>query len=341
MAQVNTLTGAVPPGELGVTLMHEHVTLQMAGATSDTLVPAPSRAEIIARSVDWLSELKSRGIATIVDPAPGDMGRDLELSAEVSARSGVRIVAATGLFNQAFGGAPYWNGKLLYLRALNRVGDFRKYVADMFINEIRNGVGPERIRCGIIKVASSASAITDYEAEILAAAAIASNETGCPITTHSDDGLLGREQQAALLGHGVPPNRIVIGHSCNTADHGYHRAVVEAGSYIGFDRFGYELAGSDVGRMDALVRLMRSGATECIVISNDACFCWAQNEEPAALREMLAAEYEKRWNPLRISDVIIPALKARGVSDAEIHTLMVENPRRYFSDAPPNSGARE
>lgn len=331
---INTLTGRIAPEELGVTLMHEHVTLRSCGAESDTLHAHPTRKQIVERATYWLGELKDRGIRTIVDPAPADIGRDIELSAEVSARTGVQIVAATGLFAQAYGGAPYWNGKLMYLTVLGRRQDFVRYIADMFINEIDNGIGPAKLRCGIIKVAST-TAVTDYEAAILQAAAFASNATGCPITTHSDDGLLGREQQRILLSHGVPAHRIVIGHSCNTGDHEYHRAIVDNGSYIGFDRFGYELVGSDEKRMDALIRLMRSGAIGSIVLSNDACFCWAHNEEPAVLREFLSNEYATRWNAHRISDVILPALRKRGVTDDEIHTLMVENPRRYFSGVKP------
>jgi len=331
MRRIDTVTGAIAPADLGTTLMHEHVTLRMPGAESDTLNPGPARSEIIARSLDWLAELKARGIDTIVDPAPGDLGRDLILSAEVSAASGVQVIAATGLFNEAFGGTPYWNGKRLYLNGMGRGEDFVRYLADMFMHEIEQGVGPERIRCGIIKIAGSAGTLTAYEREVLKAAAIASIATGCPITTHSDDGLLGREQQALLLEAGVPAHRIVIGHSCNTHDHAYHRHVRDAGSYVGFDRFGYELAGTDEGRMDAMVKLIESGGLESIVISNDACFCWAQNEEPEALRTFLAREYETRWNPLRVSDVIIPALKARGVSEAQLQVLMVDNPRRYFA----------
>lgn len=331
MRTIDTVTGRIAPDQLGTTLMHEHVTLRMPGAEADTLNPGPERREIVARSLEWLEELKRRGIDTIVDPAPGDIGRDLILSAEVSARSGVQIVAATGLFSEACGGTPYWNGKRLYLNGLGRGEDFPRYMAEVFINEIENGVGPERIRCGIIKIAGSSGALTPYEIDVLKAAAAASNATGCPITTHSDDGLLGREQQARLLAEGVPAHRIVIGHSCNTHDHAYHRDICAAGSYLGFDRFGYELAGTDAGRMEAMVRLIEAGGLESIVLSNDACLCWAQNEEPEVLRAFLAREYATRWNVLRISDVIIPALKARGISDAQLHVLMVDNPRRYFS----------
>lgn len=335
MRKVDTVTGPIQAEDLGTTLMHEHVTLRMGGAEADTLNPGPERREIVARSLDWLAELKARGIDTIVDPAPGDIGRDLILSAEVSARSGVQVVAATGLFNEAFGGAPYFNGKRLYLNGLGRGEDFVRYLADLFVHEIEHGVGPERIRCGIIKIAGSAGTLTAYERDVLQAAAIASLTTGCPITTHSDDGYLGREQQALLVEAGVPAHRIVIGHSCNTHDHAYHCHVRDGGSYVGFDRFGYELAGTDEERMDAMIALIGAGGLESIIISNDACFCWAQSEEPAALREFLAREYETRWNALRISEVIIPALKARGVTEAQLRVLMVDNPRRYFAGETP------
>lgn len=335
MTKVNGAAGPLQPSDLGMTLMHEHVTLKFLGSDTDTLTPSPARSEIMAAALDWVAHLRSRGIRTIVDPAPSDMGRDLELSAELSARTGLNIVCATGVFNEQYGATQYWNHKRGHLMRLGRLEDFHRYLADVFINEIENGAGPEKIRCGIIKVASGSKQITEYERDVLKAAALASNDTGCPITTHSDDGHLGADQQAVLTAFGVPPHRIVIGHSCNTNDHAYHRHVVEHGSYIGFDRFGFQVANTDENRMDALAALLRTGALESIVISNDACFCWAQNMEPAALREHREDERTASWNPLRVTDYIIPELKKRGVTETELETLMVDNPRRYFSQERP------
>jgi len=217
---------------------------------------------------------------------------------------------------------------------MGKIGDFHRYLADVFVNEIENGVNG--VRCGIIKVASQSGEITDYEKDVLVAAAIACKETDCPISTHSDDGYLGAKQQAFLVGQGVPAHRIVIGHSCNVGDHGYHRHVVEHGSYIGFDRFGFERINSDEVRMEALIRLLRTGAGESIVISNDACFCWAQNEAPDSLRANREAERGASWTPLRVNDYIVPELRRRGVTGAELDLLLVRNPRRYLSrGAPP------
>jgi phosphotriesterase-related protein len=212
--------------------------------------------------------------------------------------------------------------------------DFQKYLADVFMNEIVNGVGPSKVKCGIIKVASDRQ-ITPYERDILAAAAVASNATGCPITTHSGDGYLGREQQSVLLDHGVPPQRIVIGHSCNTSDHAYHRHIVENGSYIGFDRFAWLMINSDRDRMEGLIRLLRSGAGEHVVIANDACFCWTHGFGPKALTARVNKEMQEVMVPTRITDIIIPQLKAAGVTQQEIDMMLIENPRRYFSRSEP------
>ena len=100
MVHVSTAAGPVSVEDLGCTLMHEHVTLKMAGSEANTLHPGPKRTEMVARTLDWVAEIKARGVSTIVDPAPGDMGRDLELCAELGARAGLNIVCATGLFNK-------------------------------------------------------------------------------------------------------------------------------------------------------------------------------------------------------------------------------------------------
>ena len=65
---------------------------------------------------------------------------------------------------------------------------------------------------------------------MITAAARAHRATGAPITTHTDEGTMGREQLAILTGEGVDPPRVVIGHSCGTADPRYHVALLDAGS---------------------------------------------------------------------------------------------------------------
>jgi phosphotriesterase-related protein len=40
---------------------------------------------------------------------------------------------------------------------------------------------------------------------------------------------------------GVAPGAIVVGHSCGSSNLDYHLAMLDRGTYLGFDRFGLEL----------------------------------------------------------------------------------------------------
>jgi phosphotriesterase-related protein len=275
------------------------------------------------------------------------MGRRLDITAEVSARTSFNIVCATGLFAEKYGATPYWMNRFSMLRMLDREGDYVRYLADLFMHEIVNGVGPDHIRCGIIKVASAES-ITDYEMATLRAAAIASIETGVPITTHSDDGLLGREQQRILTELGVPAHRIIIGHSCNTNDRVYHRHIVDHGSYIGFDRFGFKPINSDEARIEALIEIINTDACKQAVISNDTCLCWRDSFLPAAMGDLFRQQWTS-WDPIPsrpsvhpfvVTDRILPELRRRGVTEAQINMMLIDNPRGFFLEASQDKSGR-
>jgi phosphotriesterase-related protein len=61
-----------------------------------------------------------------------------------------------------------------------------------------------------------------------------------------------------------------------------------------------------------------------MVLSHDAsCFFhW--------MPEKLVPSLLPRWNYRHIHQDVIPALKHKGVTDEQIRTMMVENPRRIF-----------
>src|SRR5689334_15910020 len=222
---IETVTGPIDIDELGTTLMHEHLVIGFAGWEADTIRPGPRRAEMIEVCVDKVAQLKDRGVRSLLDPCPNDLGRDVELAAEVASRTGFHIVCATGLYTEHLGGPGYWRHRGLF-------GPVVDAMAELFIREITEGVGDTGIKAGVIKIASSAHQITEYEHMVLRAAARASNETGAPITTHTDRGTMGDVQQAELVKLGVPPHRIIIGHSCGTADHAYHLRIIDGGSYV-------------------------------------------------------------------------------------------------------------
>jgi len=319
---VNSVTGPISVEDLGVTLMHEHILIGYPGWEADTLHPGPTREEMITVAVDKVQSMQDQGIQSMLDPCPNDLGRDVALAAEVSSKTGFNIICATGLYKQNEGGAPHWNFQ-------RSIGKGVENMAELFIHELTRGIGDTGIKAGIIKVATGEGEITDYETDVLTAAAIAAVETGAPITTHTDQGTMGEEQQAFLLEKGVAAHKIIIGHSCGTQDHDYHMNILGKGSYLGFDRFGLDILFPDEQRIDSLVALLAKRQENRIVVSHDSVWCTRGEPFPAEL--LAAVDTDKLFNPTHFHRNIIPQLLARGVTRAQIDTMLIDNPRRFFA----------
>ncbi|MFQ5352484.1 MAG: phosphotriesterase [Candidatus Binatia bacterium] len=318
---INTVTGTISPDQLGRTLMHEHLLISYPGASSDTLRPGANRAEAEAICIDRVEEIKAEGVVSMIDPCPNDLGRDIDLMVRVAEKTGFQIVCATGLYKEDEGGAPYWKFRANF-------GAGPESIAELFVKELTEGIGTSGVKAGIIKIATGAPAISDYERSVLEAAAIASLETGAPITTHTDQGLLGDEQQAYLTGRGVPANRIIVGHCCGSSDFDYHMAVVSGGSYLGFDRFGLEILQPDAVRIASMCRLIEAGCASRIVVSHDTVWCWGGQPipDPRAFESLLEI-----WQPTHFFKRVIPRLEEKGVTTDQIAQMLDENPRRFFA----------
>ncbi|MBW2424847.1 MAG: phosphotriesterase [Deltaproteobacteria bacterium] len=322
MTTIATVTGETTSEKLGRTLMHEHLVIGFPGWESDTLRPGPGREETFQICVDRIQELQALGFDSLIDPCPNDLGRDVELAAKVAQQTGFQIVCATGLYKQSEGGHPYWQFRSNFDPQVDAM-------AELFIRELSEGIGETGIRAGIIKVATGTGEITAYERTILEAAAKASLETGAPITTHTNEGTMGPEQQAILVEQGVPAHRIVIGHSCGTDDHDYHMRIARGGSYLGFDRFGLDLLFPDEKRVASLVKLIRAGGGDRVVVSHDSVWCWRGEPFPPGMLEAV----KDAFDPTHFSRHIVPKLRDAGITEEEIERLVVDNPRRYFEDA--------
>jgi len=321
MQTVQTVTGRVDVETLGTTLMHEHLLVGWPGWEAEAMADRAARGDHRARCVEHMRELHAHGLRTLVDPCPIDLGRDVELMAEVAQASGVHIVCATGLYKEDEG-AP------VYFRFRTHWGDALGEMTELFVRELTEGVGETGIRAGVIKVATGVGRITPYEETVLRAAARAHRETGAPITTHTDQGTMGPQQLELLLGEGVPAHAIVIGHSCGASDVHYHLEMLDRGATLGFDRFGLEILHPDRERLAVLIGLLGLGFERQLVLSHDTVWCW-RGRAPK-----LPAELLPHWKPTYVFETIVPRLRAAGVADAKIRTMLEENPRRYFRGEP-------
>jgi phosphotriesterase-related protein len=316
MKSINTVTGTMTAEQLGTTLMHEHLLIGWAGWELDCAAPKFERKTAFKNAVDRLKELKDLGLQSFVDPCPMDIGRDVNFMAEVAEASGVRIVCATGLYKEDLGNTAYFKQRSI------------DEIAEVYSAEVTKGIGNTGIKAGIIKCATGKGQVTPYEQNCLRAAARAHLRTGAPITTHTEDGTMGREQLDIFESEGVDFKHVIIGHSCGSADLHYHTDMLDRGCYIGFDRFGLDFIHPDKLRLAALIGLLGVGYEQQIVLSHDSVWCWLGRglDLPPETAKLV-----ENWKPSHVFQNIVPALKRAGVSEDKIRAMLVENPRRYFS----------
>jgi phosphotriesterase-related protein len=321
MEWINTVTGRARPDELGMTLVHEHLLLGYPGWFMDALAPRHQRAEALSKAVDRMAELRSEGVSTFLDPCPMDLGRDVEFMAEVSQRSGMRIICTTGAYKE--------NEGLTYTFGALPVEE----ITQIYVKELTEGIGSSGIRAGLMKAATGSGKITEYERKLLTAAGRAAAQVGCPVLTHTDDASCGLEQIELLTAQGVPAHRLLIGHSDGRQDHDYHRSIADRGAYVGFDRFGIETLIPDQQRIESVYAMVKAGYTRSICLSHDSVCNWLGRPifggHIVVTPEQIAMAMPN-WHPMHLFKNVLPVLKDRGVTDGDLQTIFVENPKRYF-----------
>jgi phosphotriesterase-related protein len=317
MKQINTVTGTVSPEKLGTTLMHEHLLIGWAGWELDCAVPKFERKSALKNCVEQLKQLKDMGLQSMVDPCPMDIGRDVTFMGEVASASGVNIVCATGLYKEDLGSTAYFKQRTV------------EDITEVYVTEITKGIGETGIKAGVIKCATGKDKITPYEENLLRAAGRAHKRTGVPITTHTDEGTMGREQLDIFASEGVDLSHVIVGHSCGSSDLRYHTDMLDKGCFLGFDRFGLDFLHPDRLRLAALIGLVGVGFEQQIVLSHDSVACWLGRG--LDLTPQLARMIEN-WKPSHVFQNIVPALRKAGVAQEKIDAMLVGNPRRYFQN---------
>ena len=321
MGQVNTVRGPVDAGALGTTLMHEHVFVR----SPEIVANWPTgwkRGERVAAAVERLHELEAAGIDTIVDLTVVGLGRDIELVQEVAAQVGLHIVVATGLYTYC--DLPHFFDY--------RTAAFRPSGVDVldefFLHDVEEGIAGSGVRPGILKCATDKQGLTPDVERVLRAVARVHRATGLPISTHTDaPSRRGLDQQRVFTEEGVDLGRVVVGHSGDSTDLDYLHALLDAGSTLGMDRFGVDAYCSTEKRVQVVADLCRAGRAGGLVLSHDAAchMDWFDD---------FVFEAQPDWNFLHISRHVLPALRDAGVSEDQIHAMLVDNPRRVLDHGP-------
>ena len=319
-AEVETVRGTISTDELGVTLMHEHVFVLSPEIIANYPEGWGDEQAREDAAVEKLNALKAAGVDTIVEPTVIGLGRYIPRIQRVAARTDLRIVAATGVYT--YGDVPMY----FHFAGPGTALGGPEPMVDMFVRDITEGIAGTGVKAAILKCATDEKGMTPDVERVLRAVAQAHRATGVPITTHTHaHSRRGLEQQRIFAEEGVDLTRVIIGHSGDTTDLDYLEEMIAAGSYLGMDRFGLDNILSFSDRVDTVARMCERGHAGKMVLAHDAS-CYIDWLPEAALPVVLP-----NWHYLHIHNDVLPALRQRGVSERQIATMLVDNPRAIFS----------
>ena len=340
---VQTVLGPVDPDELGVTMTHEHLLIDIrcvyeepVEASKKPLAYAPVSLENLGWvRYNWTSNQDNltlfdeettvaevgryirAGGKSLVDACSIGLGRDPEGLARVSRATGANIVMGAGYYIDSTH-PPDMDHRTV------------EQVADEITRDVTDGVGQTGVRSGIIGELGCSWPLTDNERKVVRAGAMAQQRTGAPLLIHP-----GRDQEAPmeivaeLKDAGADLTRTIMCHIERTIfDIEKLQELASTGCYLEYDLFGIEMSHypfmptrvmpNDAQRIDQIIWLLGQGMTERIVIAHDIC-----SKHRLARYGGHGYDY--------ILENVVPKMRLQGISEEDIRTILAENPRRVLT----------
>lgn len=300
--KVRTVLGDVDPGDLGAAYAHEHLIIDSEYVARELAhIHLPSVSEAVAE----VEECVAAGVGAMVDAMPIGSGGDPMRLAEISAATGMHVVAATGMHT------------IKYYEGVDWAHSDPETLARRFVSDVEQGV--EGHRAGILKVATTGPLITPQQMSLISAAGIAHEATGVPVLTHCEEGLGALEQIGALRAVGVSPDRVIVSHTDKVTDTAYHLAILATGANVEYDQsLRQSLAGSDdTARL--VVAMWQAGHGRQILLGTDGA--------RRSLWSTLAGAPGLAWLRKGFPQVLL----AMGLGGAEIESMFVANPARVLA----------
>ncbi|MFI1918183.1 phosphotriesterase [Nocardia sp. NPDC020380] len=245
-ATIRTVLGDIAPESLGVCNAHDHLFIRSPQLRGQELDDADA-------ALHELNSFAALGGQAVAQWTPWGLGQRLEDLPELSRQSGVHLIAATGL-HQAKHYVP--------AQLANVYDD----LADLFIHQLT----ATPVRAGFIKVAGAFHHLDAHTRHVLAAAAAAHHATGAPLGVHLEGGTAALAVLDELTTtHGVPPERVILGHLHRFPDSAIHRQVAATGAFVGFEGPSRAHHATDWRLIDNIAALVDSGHTDRILLGGD------------------------------------------------------------------------
>jgi len=348
VGKVQTVLGPIDPNELGFILPHEHlfidISVRFDPPKDDPVAQAKALEPASIKNNAWLryhySEnkdnlildneevaikeallYKNAGGKTIVDRSNWGLGRAPTSLAHVARATGLNIIIGTGYYT------------LLSQKDSNLLNETEDEIAEKIVQDIT--VGVNGVCAGMIGEIGTEWPLVEEERKSLRAASIAQRLTGASMDIHpgrfetSPTELLKIAEDA-----GADLSRTIMLHMSRTPFKLSTRLeMLATGCYVSYDLFGFETYYTrkygvfdllnDNQCINEIIQLINEGYLERILISEDTAFKhnWAC--------------YGGRGYAHLIENVI-PLMRAKGMTQEQIDTITVENPKRVLTFVEPN-----
>jgi phosphotriesterase-related protein len=335
--KAQTVLGIVDPGVLGSTLTHEHLLwdirppAQRGGAqgaepdlrnhwgmaTGVGASPANAWQPSVDVAIEAVAEAVAHRCQTIVEMSIGGLSPDPEGLVKVSEATGCHIVMGCGHYVEE------------YQDPRNHTRTVDDFAAEM-VAQVQEGLWGTQVRAGIIGEIGCQNPWTPLERRVMEAALIAQKETGAALTIHP-----GRRQDQPqevmdfIKARGGDPSRTIMDHIDRTIfdDDALFR-LADTGVVLEWDLFGQESClytpnldvdmPNDAGRLRAIRKVLDRGHRGQIVIAHDICH----------------RSHMSRWGGWGYAHIhrdVLPLMRRRGFTEAEIEEILINTPRRLLT----------
>jgi phosphotriesterase-related protein len=353
VGKAQTVLGPVDADSLGITLPHEHI---LVDSTFLFVEPADDKEKELAHqpvglknlnwvlhhlfnnldnlrlldermAVDELMRFRQAGGGTVVEMSVRGLAGDPSGLVRISRATGLNIVMATG----------YYVAMALPSK-LTSMGE--KEIADELVRDVTIGMGNTGVCAGYVKAACggagvSPSKMEETDRKILRACALAQRRTGAPLGIHNMRKDLCAEILEILGEAGADLSRTIMIHADRWGPEPLiFPKLLQAGCYLELDGFGTAELGlvpapgfdyqiNDAQRCDMILKLIAQGYLKRILVSQDVWIKTRCNTYGGAGYAHILLN-------------AVPLMRHKGISDEQIHTILVENPRRFLAFAPVN-----
>jgi phosphotriesterase-related protein len=303
MAAIITTMGAKTKAELGFILPHEHIFVDFR--TPDH--PEHGKAEVtnvVALMAPEVEKARVLGVTALVDCTPVGVGRRADILRAVSEATGMPIIAPTGIYREPW--VPAWAHAASEAK-----------LAEWMLGELQGEIEDSGVQAGWIKLSAGDDGITDCEAKILRAAALAGQETNAVIGSHTIHGWVVRAQLDTIEAAGYSAKRFLWIHTQAEPDFNLHLEMARRGAWLEYDGIGY---GDDENYLEHIQRILDAGLGDQLMLSQDRG--WYDPAKPGG-GEPMPFTY--------LCEQFLPKLRKAGVDEKTIDKLTLTNPYRAFA----------